>query len=59
MDIRRKFVKGKLFSTDPQLLRDVGDMIRNEFTGRAAVSQVQAAREGDFFIYVTVYKEAA
>ena len=52
------YVKGKFFSDDPQLLQQIALRIQNEFAPFCGVSRPLPADRGDYFILVTIYKEA-
>jgi len=50
--------KSKLFSADPRFLQAVLDGIHRAFGPSVIISNIQPAKEGDWFAYVT-WTEAA
>lgn len=50
--------KCKVFAADAAFLQEVVDSIRNEFGKNVIISNLQPAKEGDWFAYVTFTEEA-
>jgi hypothetical protein len=58
--VQQGIIKFKAFSCDPQLLQELIENLRLAYGARrCTTSSIQPAKEGDLFIYVQIFEEAA